>query len=225
MNLILLFGGSGTRMQNITPKQFLKVNNKTVMEHTLNAFKDFFDEFNQVIIVTNKNSITLTNEILANYDYTFSVVEGGKEREDSIKNAFAVIEKPQFTLVHDGARCNISPTIINACIASAKSNTTFTVAIPSIDTLCVTPDGVKTLNTIDRNVVYAVQTPQGFLQEEYEMLFEAKTKTNTTDLVDLYSQFERPVKIIKGSKLNFKVTTPEDLVMFEALSKGNKNEI
>ncbi len=216
MFLILLAGGDSKRLKASIPKPYQIINNKSLLEHSIYAFKDF-KEINKIIIVYNKKHKKYLNKL--NLKNVLKI-KGGKTRQESTFNALKKIKKMQCktVLIHDAARPNPSKKMIKNIILQLKKNH---AVIPFVKT----SDAVKRVENkiifknIERNTLGFAQTPQGFT---FKKIYEKHLK-NTSSLVDddasLFTNDEEKVVVIYGSKRNLKITDREDLEMFKTFKK------
>lgn len=220
---IIPAGGKGNRSGFSIPKQYLKFNRKELIVYTLQVFQNsgLIDE---IIIPAEPTYFNLLKKIKKDYKLTklTKIVKCGKERQDSVNNALkeskANIE--DLIVVHDAARALLPPEVLSNAITTAKKKGNAVVCLKAKDTL------IKAKNTINdyvnRDDVYYVQTPQIFKAVELKRAMQNayKKKFIGTDESMLVKQIGIEVNIVEGSVLNFKVTTNEDVKMFERLVKS-----
>ena len=215
---IIVCSGVGKRMGTNIPKQFLKVNNKPIICYTIDKFENC-SQIDEIIIVTNKNYIDyFKNDIVHNYNYKkiVKVVEGGKERLNSVYNGINSIEdKNNIVLIHDGVRPFIEEKDIINIIENTKIYNACILGVKVKDTVKICKDGFIE-NTPNREDIFLAQTPQSF---KYELLKEAydyiiNNNIFVTDDASVIESFGEKVKIVEGSYNNIKITTPEDLKFF-----------
>lgn len=207
--VIIAAGGSGNRMGQ--PKQLLPICGKPMLEWTVEAFKQV-KEISGIVIVGAGRDLHLSD----------LVCESGPERTDSIRNGLRLVPKDcDIVLVHDGARPLITPEIIKSSIEECKKYDAVAVGVPVKDTIKqVSRDRSPTCPTIEqtlnRNILWQAQTPQVF---KYSLLTEAykQAKGNATDDSKLIEDLGIPVRMVMGSYENIKVTTPEDIIIAEAI--------
>ncbi len=220
--VVLPAAGSGSRISSKLPKQFLKIRNKELIAYTLEAFEQH-PMVTEIIVAASKNYIPTLRRIRKKYGISklITIVEGGKERQDSVFNALTSLrlQSGDFIAVHDAARPLVSKTILTAAFKTAKAKGSAVVCVTGRDTLL--RFGQDIFEYIDRKNMYYVQTPQVF---KYEYLFSAMKQAQGaglkfTDESSLMHHYGFPVEIVEGSLLNFKVTTPGDVVMLKELLK------
>lgn len=150
----------------------------------------------------------------------YTLVDGGVERQQSVENGLAALRpETEIALIHDAARPFISPESVQAAIEAARDLGAATVAIPSVDTILVADCEERLEDTPDRTRLWACQTPQVFQVDLIRRAHEAARAAGTaaTDDATLVRQMGMPVQLVRGTALNFKVTTPEDLALAECV--------
>jgi len=215
---IITAAGKGSRMGTSLPKQFLSMGGKTILTRAIEPFEkaEFVD---RILVVTNWDFVALCEKICEDYSKVERVLVGGKERQDSVKNALDIIEDG-YALIHDGARPYVSEDIIKAVLTDAAETGASVAAVPVKDTIRQAEDsGSKTL---PRETLYSVQTPQGF---EVGLIKEAFAKAYAegfygTDDAGLVDRMGHPVAISQGSYGNIKITTKEDLPVEMRIGHG-----
>ena len=217
---IIPAGGRGTRSSTEVPKQYLKFSGKELIAYTLEIFQKnhLVDE---IIVSAEPAYFELINKIKKKYKLTklTNVVEGGKERQDSVFNALKSLKANDEDLVtvHDAARPLLPETILTKAIRTAKEKGNALVCLKARDTLLKGDQVVK--QYVDRSEFYYVQTPQIF---KYGDLMKAMKKAYEknfigTDESMLIKDIGININIVEGSMLNFKITTMTDLEMFGKL--------
>ena len=217
---LVLAAGVGSRMNNDTPKQFIPVNGKPLLIYSLSTFNNH-EDINDIYIVTSEDNVDKVKAIVDEYNLNKvrDIIVGGKTRQESVYRGLLGIHNPSnddIILIHDSARPNVTNEIIENNILVCEKHNAVNTVLPVSDSL-VERDG-KT--TIDRSNVLTVQTPQTF---RYGLILEAHQKalkeniTNAGDDAVLVTNLGVSVELVEGSKLNFKVTTSEDLEMLKAL--------
>ena len=226
MNIALIVAaGTGSRMGKDVPKQFLLVNNKPVLVYTLEAFNQN-EDITTIYVVTSLDYINYVKDLCEKYklNKVIGVIEGGKTRQESVYNGLKGIKahEKDIILIHDAARPLVSQDIIkNNIEACLKYDAVETVIKPS-DTIINSLDGRKINNIPSRNELYQTQTPQTF---KYGLILKAHEKAlkeqlpNVTDDAKLVVSLGKDVHLVEGNKQNFKITTSDDLMIFEALTK------
>lgn len=221
ISAIILAGGKGKRMGADISKQFILVNNKPILYYTIKNFMKC-NEIDQIILVLPKDEIEFCKkEVIEKYSLKIDkIVEGGKERQDSVFNALTVIDNDGIVLIHDGARPFVSQEIIKNGIKYANE---FGAAAPGVmpkDTIKVKAENGFSKETLNRSELMAIQTPQSFkvktIKECHKRIKEEKKiVTDDTMVVEMYGN---SVYLYEGNYKNLKVTTPEDLWIAEKLA-------
>ena len=237
MNIALIVAaGSGSRMGNADkPKQFLPIYGKPLMIHTIEAF-EVHDEIDAIVVVTNEAYIDRVKVWCKQYDLgkIKAVVSGGDSRQISVHNGLQAVKaisndpKNDIVLIHDAARPLISQRIITDNIRVCEKYDAVDTVIKASDTI-VRSVNEETINDIPaRNELYQGQTPQSFKlslildAHEYVKTHEVN---NVTDDCKLVLSLGKEVRLVEGSKQNFKITTFDDLMMLKALLKIGKTEV
>ena len=215
--LILLAAGDGKRLKSNTPKPFLIVNNKTLLEHSFNAFRDF-NEIKKTIIVYNKKHKKYLDKL--NLKRALKII-GGKTRQESTFKALKKIKKMNCTkvLIHDSARPTPSKDLVNKIIYNLKKNHAVVPVIKINDATKRVKENTIFKN-ITRHSLRFAQTPQGFT---FKKIYEKHLKNINTSFDDdsaLFTKDEEKVVTITGSKKNLKITDKEDLNIFKSLKRG-----
>ncbi|MCL0044658.1 2-C-methyl-D-erythritol 4-phosphate cytidylyltransferase [Nitrospinaceae bacterium] len=216
---IIPAAGRGKRIGASVPKQFLEIQGKPLLHHTLTVF-DSCKLIDYVVLVMPRADVDEIGEDWLNkYAIVREVVVGGEQRQDSVYNGFNSLEEgTDIVVVHDGVRPFTAPQMITATVEAAQQHGAAITAIPVSDTVKQAVDGfVK--ETVPRDGLWRVQTPQAF---QYGLLQQAfiKAKKDSyygTDEGSLVEYLGKRVKIVSGSELNIKITRKEDLVLGESL--------
>jgi len=219
--LILLAAGNSKRLKSSTPKPFIKINEKTLLEHSINAFKNFHKIKKIVIVYNSKNKKYLNKVDLKN----IIKIKGGKTRQESVFNALKKIKKMNCkkVIIHDVARPYPTKNLISNLLDKLKNND---AVIPIIKT----NDATKRANenvifkNINRDSLRFAQTPQGFTYKKIYKKHKENVNLSFDDDSALFTEVGEKVVCIKGCKINFKVTDKEDLDLFKSL-KRNKNYV
>lgn len=206
-------------MKTKDSKLLLKINGKTVLERSVNAFLNISD-VDEVIVVAREKDIPAFSDILT--DERVSFVVGGDTRQQSVMNAVDVIDDCELIIIHDGARPLIKSIDIENTIRAAKENKAAAVGVFVKDTVKMVDKNGFVVSTPDRSTLFAVQTPQIFDFELYKNAAQnAREKgLDFTDDCQLVESFNQKVKTVVGSYSNIKITTPDDIVLAENLLKN-----
>lgn len=227
MNVVLLTaGGIGSRMKQEIPKQFLHVNNKPIIVYTMEAFEK------------NPNIDAIIVSVLENWEnvlwayakqYNISklkwVVVGGESGQKSIYNGLVKLREEgiasnDMIMIHDGNRPLISQDIITDSIATYKKYGSAVAAIPCVEVVFKSKDGIESNEVLERNELIRTQTPHTYA---FGDIYEAHQMSKKLGLPDsaascyLMNQLGRKVYFSLGSEINLKITTMDDLNIFESL--------
>jgi len=211
-------GGTGTRMGGTVPKQFLELNGKPILYYTLKTLQDCGIISELILVVPEKEYENACIDWLGKPEIVTKVVVGGEKRQDSVYNGFCELStQTEIVLVHDGVRPFLSHQMIQESVDAAREYGAAITAIPVNDTIKRVDDSGLVSQTVDREGLWRVQTPQVF---RYELLQEAFKKANSekfygTDEGTLIEHLGKPVKVVEGSEQNIKITRPEDLRLSE----------
>ena len=218
---IVLAAGKGTRMGSEIPKQFLKIQDKPVLYYSLKVFQDS-PLISEIILVIAKEWQGYCREnILEPYGLTKAakMVEGGKERYDSVYAGLCSCGGCDYVFIHDGARPFITEKILERCMAAVREHRACVVGMPSKDTVKIADEESNIAQTPARNLVWIIQTPQVFaydlIREAYEEMFARGMDGITDDAKVIEKAKQCKVKLVEGSYENIKITTPEDIKIAE----------
>lgn len=221
---LIVAGGKGKRVGRDISKQFICINNKPIIWYTIKAFESC-EHIDGIVVVISKDDMDYFNEnVLEVYDFKkiLAVVEGGAERQDSVYNGLLMMKDCDIVLIHDGARPFVSEKIINEGIEYAKSYGAAACGVMPKDTIKVKGSDDFSKETLQRDTLFAVQTPQCFEYNSIKKAHEFIRKENlmVTDDTMVIEKLGKRVYLYKGSYTNIKVTTPEDIEVAEIISKG-----
>ena len=224
---IIAAGGKGTRMGLDFNKIFLDVNEKPVLAYTLDVFEES-DCIDSIVLVCSENDLPLCKDIVEEFEYdkVKSIVLGGSTRQESVRNGLKSIKTPcDVVIVHDAARPLVTKEMIERTIDEAHKTGAASVGVTPVDTV-KSVHGTSILNTVDRNSLVLIQTPQAF---RYDVLTEAhenarKNHQLVTDDCALCELIGQHVTVVPGNKANIKLTTPEDFAIISAFLTCYRNE-
>lgn len=217
---IIPSGGIGKRLESSLPKQYVKINGKELIAYTLEIFQKckLIDE---IIISAQPDFFSLIEKIKSTYNISklSKIVEGGKERQDSVFNALKEIDgnDTDIIAVHDAARPLLPIPVLETALQTAKKFDNVIVATKATDTLV---SGENFVNAyLDRSSTFHVQTPQiskfNILLDAMESAYN-ENYVGTDESILLY-RASKKIKIVEGSFFNFKVTTQSDLDLFKII--------
>lgn len=228
VSVIIAAAGMSNRMGSKINKQFIAIDNKPILVHTIEKFEQskYIDE---IIIVSKEEEVDYCRkEIVRKYGFNkvSKIIRGGKERQDSIYNGLmALNENTDIVLTHDGARPFVKKEHIEDGIKGVIEHGACVVGVPVKDTIKVVSDTAVVHHTPKRSLLWAAQTPQCFwtylIKKGYEhAMNEGIVGTDDSSLVE---KMGHEIKMIMGSYDNIKITTPEDVIIAESLSKDMDN--
>ena len=219
--VLIVAGGKGLRMGGDIPKQFLPLNGRPVLMHTIEAFHRF-DETMGIIVVLPADQREYWEALCKTHGFEIShrIIEGGQTRFYSVKNGLNAIEGNEGVVgVHDGVRPFVSQEVIRMCYQEAER---LKAVIPVIDTIETIrhvisgKDGEKSV-TVPRDEYKLVQTPQVFSLSLLKKAYEQPYDPCFTDDASVIEAFGQYVTLVKGNRENIKLTTPFDLKIAKAL--------
>lgn len=222
---IILAAGHGRRMNLPVAKQFLNIQGKPMIYHSINAFER--SNVDEIILVTGTDQVEFCKNLVSDFNLSkvIKVVEGGEERYDSVYNALVSVEKTDYVLIHDGARPFITIEKINEIIDAVIEYKACIICTPVKETIKIADADGYVSATPPRNSLWTAQTPQAF---DYDLIRKAYDLFNDNrgdgaDVTDDSMVYERytnlKVKILNGDYNNIKVTTPEDLTLANQLAQ------
>ena len=225
---LITAAGKGRRMQSQTPKQYLSLGGKPIIAQTLQVFEDCSAIDGIYIIVPENQMDRVQKDIVEKYHFkkVLKVVRGGRMRQYSVWNGLNAISAGcSIVVVHDGVRPLVSPQLIAQSIEAAQKNGAAVVAVLARDTVKRATAGKK-IQTLPREEIWLAQTPQTF---QFPLLMKAYQKAHQEDILGtddafLVERLGHPVTLVPGDHSNIKITTPEDLVLAEALFLKDKKE-
>lgn len=230
---IVLAGGQGKRMGTEVQKQYLDIAGKPLLYYSLYTFQksNIIDE---IVLVVGEGQIEYVSENFVDaYNFTkvSRIVEGGKERYNSVWSGLCAVKQMESTeeyyvFIHDSARPFVTEEILVRSYEEVRKTKACVVGMPSKDTVKLVDDSTFAKETPNRNYVWIIQTPQVFdgvlITEAYSKMMEQADVQVTDDAMVVEQQLGFPVKMVKGSYENIKVTTPEDLDVAEIFVKRMK---
>ena len=227
VTVLIPAAGMGKRMGKAVAKQFLPLGDKPMLAHTLLAFQRA-PEIDEIIPILSKEDMeNCLREIIERYHITKvkTLVVGGKERQESVSHGLQKLEKDSsIVLVHDGVRPFVTQEMIHEVVEHARKGECVTVGVPLKDTIKEVDDKGMVRQTLDRNRLWAIQTPQAFPVKVLKHAYaeSARHEAFGTDDAMLVERAGGKVRVIMGSYENIKITTPEDLILAEEILKGRQ---
>lgn len=221
---IIVAGGTGQRMGTALPKQFLAIEGKSILLHTIGQFVTAFSDINFIIVLPadyiQEGQTLITASGLSQ---SFQFVAGGDTRFQSVKNGLAQADSDAIVFVHDAVRCLLTPDLIQRCYQQAIEKGSAIPAVSSTDTIRI-KEGTKH-HVVDRTNVMMIQTPQTFNAALLKKAFEQAYQPAFTDEANVLEASGKEVYLIEGEYENIKITRPLDLAIAEYIlaKRGSKN--
>ncbi len=227
VSAIIVAAGKGIRMDDNVRKQYLLLDNRPLISHTIEVF-DKCNMIDEIFLVVPEEDFVFCNENILNqrnFQKKLSLVPGGAERQDSVYNGLLAIDNiidDSIVVIHDGVRPFIRSEQLTECITCATDYDACIFGIPAYDTLKRVNSSRFIENTIERKDIWLAQTPQAF---KYNLIRRAhenaiRTGINGTDDAMLVEQLGVKVRVVRGSRCNVKITTREDLLLARAMVKS-----
>lgn len=226
---IILSAGQGKRMGASVQKQYIELEGKPVIYYTIKAFQDS-KIIDDIVLVVGQGQITYVKEGIVDFygfDKVHTIVEGGKERYDSVWAGIQAIEEEEgYIFIHDGARLFVNEDILRRGYDAVEEFDACVAGMPSKDTVKIVDENTFASETPNRKYVWSVQTPQIFattlIKEAYGKIMQGDCTGVTDDAMVVEQTVNVPVKLFEGSYENIKITTPEDLDIAKVFLKKNE---
>lgn len=230
---LIVAGGRGIRFGSAIPKQFLELNGRPVLLHTLDAFYRYADSI-QVVLVLPEAHFPAWNELSKKHAFQKPLIleKGGATRFQSVKNGLKHVSDGGFVAIHDGVRPLVSVEIIEASFRLVKAHGVAVAAVGLKESLRMLDPGqpgqkdgpsLGGTKAVDRSLYKMIQTPQTFSAGLIKDAYSRPENPALTDDASVAESAGYPVFLFEGSYENIKITTAEDLVMAEALLKAGKS--
>jgi len=209
---IIVAGGTGQRMGSVVPKQFLEIEHKAILLHTIDQFVAAFSDI-ELVIVLPEMYINEGKKIIEKNKGTniFHFVVGGETRFQSVKNGLSKVSTSSIVFVHDAVRCLLTPALVQRCYQQAVEKGSAIPAVSATDTIRLM-EGEKH-HLINREDVMLIQTPQTFQSEILIKAFEQEYKASFTDEANVVEASGVPVFLVEGEFENIKITRPLDMAI------------
>ena len=210
---IIVAGGKGLRMGGEVPKQFLPINGKPILMHTIEAFRKALDGI-EIILILPADQHEYWQKLCQDYNFCSPelITKGGETRFHSVKNGLALLPDDEDAVVgiHDGVRPFVSKETIQRCYATAAGGRAVVPVVPVVETIRqILPDG-KSI-TRPRNEYRLVQTPQTFPLVMLKKAYEQSYSETFTDDASVVEAMGEDILMVDGNRENIKITTPSDL--------------
>lgn len=219
--VIIVAGGSGSRMQSSLPKQFMILGGEPVVARTINTFAEALPGA-EIVVVLPKEHISLWKNLAARFDVAVhKCVEGGKERFDSVKAGIAALSpEVEYVAIHDGVRALVSKRLIINAMLKIESVEAVIPVVDAVDSYRVV-EGEHN-EVIPRSKLRIVQTPQLFRADILRRAYAQEYDPRFTDDATVVEGLGVKITLIEGERSNIKLTTPEDMVYAEAMIGGKE---
>lgn len=226
---IIVAAGNSSRMGGNISKQFISLNEKTVIEHTLTAFENC-SLIDEIVVVAREQDIEKINSLVKKNSFTkvSHIVAGGNTRGESVANGINassdISDKTHFFAIHDGARPIVLIKDIENVINKAFEVKSATLGVMVKDTIKIVDDKNIVVSTPNRADLRSIQTPQIFEKGLYiSALNKAKSEgKDFTDDCQLVENFGKAVEVVIGNESNIKLTTPIDVIIAESILKARE---
>ncbi|MBQ9802991.1 MAG: 2-C-methyl-D-erythritol 4-phosphate cytidylyltransferase [Clostridia bacterium] len=224
---VIVAAGGSTRMGGTTSKQLLEVGGIPVLARTMLAFENT-KQIDEIVVVARAADLNTVGELAALYRITklIAVVSGGATRAKSAQNGFMHISNSaKFVVIHDGARCLVTPEMIEKVLRAAYRHKAATAVAPVFDTVKTVDSQGFIKKTVDRKSLMLATTPQVFSTNLYRAAIETVKDTEQfTDDNQMMESLPFPVKTVNCGRENIKITEPLDLLLAECILAERKTE-
>ncbi|GAA4306977.1 2-C-methyl-D-erythritol 4-phosphate cytidylyltransferase [Nibribacter koreensis] len=221
---IVVAGGTGSRMNAPLPKQFLPVAGLPVLMHTLLRFHAYNPAM-PLVLVLPAAELATWKDLCLQYDFrvTHQVVAGGKTRFQSVQNGLAALRiyEDGVVAVHDGVRPFVTQAIIHTAFETAHELGTAVVSVALKDSIRRVTGNVS--KAVNRNAYKLVQTPQCFRLPLLRRAYEQGESSQFTDDASVVEKFGHKIHLVEGAYQNIKLTTPEDMLLAEAILAAERS--
>jgi len=221
---LITAGGSGSRMKTDIPKQFLLLNKKPVLMHTINIFLKYSAQIN-IILVLPASEISHWEDICQKYRFKVlhKVVEGGPTRFQSVKNGLKYVPDEALVAIHDGVRPLVSLDTIGRCFSFAERFGNAVPVMPVTDSVRMV-DGSFSKH-ISRESLRLVQTPQTFHASLIKKAYQQNFQDFFTDDASVLESTHQRIYLVDGNQENLKLTNPFDMLLAKAFMQPQKTDL
>lgn len=218
---VIVAAGMGSRMNAGINKQFLELCGEPILLHTLRVFESH-ESISEIVLVLKEDEIAFVEETIIEANglsKVTSVVKGGKERSDSVRNGLEEVKHDGVVLIHDGARPLVSNDEITDVINAVETHSAAILGTPATNTVKSVNDKGEVTDTLDRSLLWNVSTPQGFrtglIKDAYAGDMDSAARLWDDSM--LVERLGHKVSMVKGSYENIKITTPIDILIGESI--------
>ncbi|MBE3553622.1 MAG: 2-C-methyl-D-erythritol 4-phosphate cytidylyltransferase [Thermicanus sp.] len=217
--LVVVAAGNSRRMGERVRKPYLPLGSHPLLIHTLQAFQKT-QELTKKVLVVHPEEWERTEKLLMKYGINdYELIVGGELRQESVQRGLSLLGNGvEYVLIHDGARPFVSPSLLRRILNEVWLRGAVIPVIPVLDTVKKVDAEGKVIHSVGREFLRAAQTPQAFSLPLLKEVMEKATKMGEiyTDEASMMESVGVPVYTVEGEKTNFKITTPEDLLIAEA---------
>lgn len=219
---VIVAGGSGQRMGAPVPKQFLELQGKPLLWHTLNCFLSAYDDM-QVILVLPPAYVEQGTALVSSVESKerVEITAGGDTRFQSVRNGLARVGRPAIIFVHDGVRCLVTKELVHRCYEQALEKGSAVPAVAATDSIRIETENGHVV--ADRTKIRLIQTPQTFRSDLLLPAFELPYDPSFTDEATVVEASGKTVFLVEGDHQNIKITRPEDLLLAERILASRTN--
>lgn len=216
---IIVGGGSGKRMQNSVPKQFLLLKHKPVLMHTITAFASS-SYLPEIIIVLHPSLHQYWEDLCLKYNFNTPhiLIDGGEQRFHSVRNGLMAIKEDGIVAIHDAVRPLVSTRLIEKTYKTAENKGNAVTCIKPSDSVRKIKSATES-TVIDRDELVLMQTPQTFEISELRKAYQQPYQAKFTDDASVVEEAGFKINLIEGERNNLKITYPEDLELANLLIK------
>lgn len=217
-NVIIVAGGNGLRMGSDLPKQFIEIGGQPILMHTIEAFYQFDNEIN-IVLVLHPSYVDFWKSLCEKYAFhrQLTITTGGDTRFESVKNGLEFVSEG-LVAVHDAARPFVTKRLIEACFAGAREYHAVIPVVNSADSLRIMLDSEHS-KIVDRSKMRLVQTPQVFTADVLKKAYMVEFNEIFTDDASVVEAMGVDIHLVEGDVSNIKITTPFDLEVSEIILK------
>jgi 2-C-methyl-D-erythritol 4-phosphate cytidylyltransferase len=220
--VVIVAGGSGSRMKAEIPKQFIEICGEPILMKTIRSFFEFNSSF-EFIVVLPENQQELWLSLCQKHGFTVAhhLVIGGATRFHSVQKGLKLINSESIVLIHDGVRPLVSADTIERCCRIAEEKGNAIPVLPINESLRKVSN--KQNKAVNRNEYFIVQTPQTFRFEQIKKAYFQNFQESFTDDASVVEMTGIAINLVDGNPENIKITTPTDLIIAETYCKQTKS--
>ena len=219
--IIIVAGGTGSRMKSDVPKQFILLQGKPILMRTIERFTHSFPDI-QIIVVLNAQYRDEWKSLCEKHQFNIehTITEGGQTRFHSVKNGLALVPDNCLVGIHDAARPLVSYNTIITAFNTAEETGNAIPAVPLTESIRFLENGEN--KAVDRNKYSIIQTPQCFHSSDLKQAFMQEYQSTFTDDASVLESIGKKINLIEGNKENIKITSTQDLMLAELILSQEK---